>query len=151
MGCLSGIFYVVLAVGWFYSVSTNVVIYTVTFDRCIQSSTCPQGNPSRFNATFALNGTLSPNMTLNVGDQLKFNLSTTVLIHPLTICRNSPLPKFCEGAHGTDELNIPITRAGQTTSVTFTTIGSYYYGCRNHPGMGALINVTKTINDRSSP
>ncbi|CAF1542496.1 unnamed protein product [Rotaria magnacalcarata] len=148
---LPGLFYVVLAVALFYSISANVVIYTVTFDRCIHNSTCPQGNPTKFNSTFTLNGTLSPIVTLNVGDKLQFNLATTVVIHPLTICKNSPVPKFCQGVRGKDELNKPITKAGETTFVTFTTIGSYYYGCLFHPGMGALINVTSSTAVRSSP
>ncbi|CAM4763658.1 unnamed protein product [Rotaria magnacalcarata] len=129
---LSGLFYVVLTVALFYSISANVVIYTVTFDRCIHNSTCPQGNPTKFNSTFTLN-------------------ATTVVIHPLTICKNSPVPKFCQGVRGKDELNKPITKAGETTFVTFTTIGSYYYGCLFHPGMGALINVTSSTAVRSSP
>ena len=133
--------FVVLAVVSFFSVSANVVIYTVTFVPCVQGSTCPQGNPSAYNATFALNGTLSPNLTLNVGDQLVFNLATNVPIHPLTICQNSPVPQFCQGVTTSNELNTPITQAGPSTSVTFTTAGTYYYGCHNHPGMGATINV----------
>jgi hypothetical protein len=132
---------VVLFVVASFNVSTNVVMYTVTFVPCVPGSTCPQGNPTAFNSTFALNGTLSPNLTLNAGDQLVFNLATNVPIHPLTICQNSPLQNFCQGVTGSNELNIPITQAGETTSVTFTAAGTYYYGCHNHPGMGATINV----------
>ncbi|CAF3735765.1 unnamed protein product [Adineta steineri] len=134
----------------FSNVSANLIIYTVTFVSCVENSTCPQGNPAAYSATFALNGTLSPNITLNVGDQLQFNLDTTVSIHPLTICQNSAIPNFCKAAATSDELNTPITNAGDTTSVVFNTSGTYYYGCHNHPGMGAMINVIQTVTTASS-
>ncbi|UJR16989.1 hypothetical protein I4U23_003887 [Adineta vaga] len=144
----ANLLFVALAVLSFYSVSTDIVTYTVTFGPCVQNVTCPQGNPARFNGTFILNGTISPKLVLNVGDRLTFNLATDVPIHPLTICRNSPIPKFCQGSNGTDELNIPITHAGDTTSVTFTTAGSYFYGCNFHTGMGSFINVTNPSSSK---
>jgi hypothetical protein len=128
----------------FFSVSANNIIYSVTFVPCVPGSTCPQGNPSFFNQTFALNGTISPNLTLNVGDRLEFDLATNVSIHPLTICQNSPVPNFCKGAANSNLLNTPITLAGTSTAVNFTTAGTYYYGCQNHPGMGATITVVQT-------
>jgi hypothetical protein len=109
---------------------------------CSPGTTCPLGNPSTYNRTFALNGTLSPNLTLNAGDQLQFNLATTVPNHPLTICQNSIVPSFCMQATGSNLLNTPITQAGNNTSVTFVMVGTYYYGCMNHAGMGATITVT---------
>ncbi|CAF0794446.1 unnamed protein product [Adineta steineri] len=142
--------YFALIVVAFSNVSANLVIYTVTFVSCVENSTCPQGNLPTYSATFALNGTLSPNITLNAGDQLRFNLATTVTIHPLTICQNSAVPNFCKGAATSDELNTPITNAGDTTSVTFNTSGTYYYGCHNHPGMGAMINVIQTVTTTAS-
>jgi hypothetical protein len=141
---------VILAVILFFSVSANVVIYSVTFVSCVPGSTCPQGNLASFNQTFALNNTLSPNLTLNVGDTLQFNLATNVTIHPLTICQNSTVPNFCRQAANSSLLNTPITLAGTNTSFMFTTAGTYYYGCHNHPGMGATINVTQTTNTTSS-
>jgi hypothetical protein len=144
MSRLSNLLFVVLAVVVFINVSANNVAYIVTFLPCIQGSTCPQGNPSNFNASFALNGTISPNLTLNVGDQLQFYLIVNVSIHPLLICQNSPVPSFCQGASNSSQLNSPITQAGTNISVTFTTAGIYYYGCFHHPGMGATINVTQT-------
>ncbi len=78
---------VVLVVVSFINVPANVVIYTVTFLPCVSGSTYPQGNPTIYNSTFALNGTLSPNLTLNTVDQLVFNLAINVPIHPLTICQ----------------------------------------------------------------
>ena len=137
------IFGLVVVVG-FASVSANVAIYSVTFVPCVPGSTCPQGNPLFFNQTFALNGALSPNLILSVGDRLEFDLVTSVPIHPLTICQNSPLPNFCRGANTSDQLKTPITQAGTNISVTFTTAGTYYYGCFNHPGMGARIDVIQT-------
>ncbi|CAF4441410.1 unnamed protein product, partial [Adineta steineri] len=98
MAHLLWLLYFVLIVVAFSSVSANLVIYNVTFVPCVQGSTCPQGNLLSYNATFALNGTLSPNITLNVGDTLQFNLATTVPSHPLTICQNSVVPSFCQGA-----------------------------------------------------
>ncbi|CAF3209558.1 unnamed protein product [Rotaria socialis] len=147
---LSSFFCIIFAVASFYGVSAEIVKYTVTFDPCVQNATCPQGNPAKFNHTFALNGTLSPKLNLTVGDRLQFNLAVNVSIHPLTICQNSPIPQFCQGVNGTDELNIPITQAGETTSVTFIAVGTYYYGCNYHPGMGALINVTSSTIVKSS-
>jgi hypothetical protein len=141
---------IVLAVVTLFSVSADIVIYVATFVPCVPGATCPQGNPATFNKTFALNGTISLNLTLHVGDRLQFNLATTVPIHPLAICRNSPVPKFCQGVTNSDELNTPITQAGTNTSVTFTTAGTYYYGCFNHPGMGGTINVVQTATVTSS-
>ncbi|CAF0948483.1 unnamed protein product [Adineta ricciae] len=148
MSSLSSLLVVALAIVSFYSVSTVVVTYTATFEACVQGLTCPEGNPSRFNHTFALNGTLSPNVTLQVGDVLRFDLETNVPIHPLTICRNSPIPKFCQDANGTDVLNIPITKAGDSTVAVFTRPGTFYYGCNYHPGMGAFVNVTRPTSLR---
>ena len=143
MARLLRLVYVVLAFVAINSVSAGVVTYTVAFVSCVQGSTCPQGNPSFFSQAFALNGTLSRTLKLKTGDRLKFHLVTNVPSHPLTICKNSPLPQFCEGATGSDRLNTPITKANSTTSVTFTTAGTYYYGCNNHPGMGGTIRVMK--------
>jgi hypothetical protein len=151
MAGLSGLVFVVLAGVSFFSVSANVVSYTVTFVACVPGSTCPTGNPTTFNMTFALNGTLSPNLSLYVGDQLQFNLATTVSIHPLTICQNSASPQFCQGVATSNELSTPITVAGATASATFTTSGTYYYGCHNHPGMGATISVTNIGHQVSAP
>jgi len=148
---LSALVFVVLAVVSLFSVSANVVSYTVTFVACVPGSTCPTGNPTTFNMTFALNGTLSPNLILHVGDQLQFNLATTVSIHPLTICQNSSSPQFCQGVAIGNELSTPITVAGATASVNFTTNGTYYYGCHNHPGMGATISVTNIGHQVSAP
>ncbi|CAF3229385.1 unnamed protein product [Rotaria sp. Silwood2] len=126
-------------------------MYTITFVPCIQDSTCPQGNPIFFNKTFALNGTLSPNLILNVGDQLIFTLAANVSIHPLLICQNSFIPKFCQGANTTNELSTPITQAGTNASVTFINAGIYYYGCKNHPGMGAIISIIPTTTSTPPP
>jgi len=132
---------IILAVISLCSVSGKVVKYTVTFVPCAQGLTCPQKNPTTFNKTFALNGTLSPNIKLKIGDQLVFLLATTVTIHPLAICKSSPIPLFCQGATGKNLLNTPITQAGTQTSVTFKQKGIYRYGCHYHPGMGATIKV----------
>jgi plastocyanin len=145
MAHLSGLLSVVLAVVAFCAVSASTVTYNVTFVTCVQGSTCPQGDLTSFNKSFALDNVIAPNVTLIVGDQLVFNLQTSTGIHPLSICQNSPLPKFCQGASGTDLLNTPITNAGSNTSYTFTTAGVYYYGCNNHPGMGATIIVLSGI------
>lgn len=150
MARMSSLLLVVLAVVTFFSASANVVTYTATFGPCVPSGSCPPGNPPKYNATFSLNGVLSPRLYLFVGDQLKFNLATNVPIHPLTICRNSPFPKFCADANGTDVLNVPITKAGETTVAQFFTAGNYYYGCNYHPGMGATITVFPTTRDSSS-
>jgi hypothetical protein len=151
---LSGLFSIVLAFLAFANASAKVVTYRVTFVPCKQGSTCPQGNPSFSGHAFALNNTVSPSLKLNVGDQLVFNLDTDVSFHPLTICKNSPVPHFCQGATSTDKLNTPITSSGAKTSVTFATAGTYYYGCLNHPGMGATINVkqraTRTTRRRTT-
>jgi hypothetical protein len=140
VGLLSAVLFVVAV----FHVSATNVVYSVTFLPCVPGMTCPMGNPSVFNQTFALNGMLSPNLTLKVGDRLEFDLVQNVSIHPLTICQNSPSPQFCRGAASNNQLNTPITLAGTNTSVTFTAAGIYYYGCYNHPGMGATINVTTT-------
>jgi len=140
----SGLFSIILAFLVFTNASSKVVTYDVTFVSCIQGSTCPQGNPSFASKTFALNNALSPSLNLNVGDKLVFNLATDVSFHPLTICKNSPVPRFCQGATGSDKLNTPVTQSGTTTSATFATAGTYYYGCLNHPGMGATINVIQS-------
>ncbi|CAF1456840.1 unnamed protein product [Rotaria sp. Silwood1] len=150
MGHMPGLLLTVLAVVAFFSVSADVVMYTVTFVPCVLNSSCPEGNPSRFNQTFAVNGIISPKLYLRVGDKLVFNLATNVPIHPLSICRHSPLPKFCAGANGTNLLNTPITVEGDCTSFNFTTAGTYYYGCNYHPGMGATIIVFPTSTDSSS-
>lgn len=135
----------------FSIVTSDVIIYMITFLPCVPNLSCPLGNPTSFSHTFTLNDTLSPNLTLSVGDQLQFNLVTSVPNHPLTICQNSPPPRYCQGAANADELNTPITQAGATTGVTFTTTGTYYYGCKNHPGMGAKIDVIQhTTRDSSS-
>ncbi|CAF2051309.1 unnamed protein product [Rotaria magnacalcarata] len=47
-------------------------------------------------------------------------------------------------ANGANALSTPITPAGTSISITFTNAGIYYYGCKNHPGMAAMINVTST-------
>ncbi|CAF1029108.1 unnamed protein product [Rotaria sordida] len=60
------------------------------------------------------------------------------------------LPKFCAGANGTDVLNIPITKAGDSTSANFIAAGTYYYGCNYHPGMGATIIVFPSSTGSSS-
>jgi len=150
MARLSTLLFVMLAIIVFISVSGNNVTYSVTFLACVPGSTCPQGNPSNFNATFALNGTISPNLTLNVGDRLEFDLAVNVSIHPLTICQNSTVPSFCQGVTNISQLGNSITLAGTNISVTFTTAGIYYYGCHNHPGMGATINVVQTATSTSS-
>ncbi|CAF1165461.1 unnamed protein product [Adineta steineri] len=150
MARLSNLLLVVLAAATIFCVSADVLSYTATFVQCVSNASCPQGNPGRFNRTFALNDIVSPNLYLMVGDQLEFKLAVNVSIHPLTICQNSPLPKFCQGSNGTDVLNVPITVAGQTTSTTFTTAGTYYYGCNYHPGMGATITVFPNSVDSSS-
>jgi hypothetical protein len=142
MAGLSNLIFVVLALVSFISISANVVFYTVTFVACVPNSTCPTGNPTFYNMTFALNGTLSPNLNLKVNDQLQFTLATNVPIHPLTICQNSSSPQFCQGAATSNQLNTPITTIGSNTSASFTAAGTYYYGCLNHPGMGATITVT---------
>lgn len=150
MARLFGFIFVVVVVLGFASVSADVAIYSVTFVPCVPGATCPQGNLPSFNQTFALNGTLSPNLTLTVGDRLEFDLVTSVPIHPLTICQNSPLPNFCRGANTSDQLKTPITQAGTNISVTFTSAGTFYYGCFNHPGMGARIDVIQTTTTSSS-
>jgi hypothetical protein len=144
MATLSGLVFIVLVVGSLYSVSASVVFYTVTFVACVPGSTCPTGNPASFNMTFALNGTLSPNLNLKVNDVLQFNLITNVPSHPLTICQNSSSPQFCQGAVAANQLSTPITAAGANSSANFTTAGTYYYGCNNHPGMGATIYVSSS-------
>ncbi|CAF3352799.1 unnamed protein product [Rotaria socialis] len=101
------------------------------------------------NANLALNGSTSPNLNLNVHNQLIFNLTTNVSIHPLLICQNSSIPHFCQGANGANALSTPITLAGASISITFTNAGIYKYGCKNHPGMGAMINVTSTSGTRN--
>lgn len=141
MARLLSLVYVVLAFVAINSVSAGVARYMVAFVRCVQGSTCPQGNPAFFSQAFALNGTLSRTLKLKTGDQLIFHLVTNVPSHPLTICKNSMLPQFCQGSTGSNRLNSPITKANSTTSVTFTTAGTYYYGCNNHPGMGGTIRV----------
>jgi hypothetical protein len=150
MASLLHVLSVLLAVITFYSVSASVVTYTVTFVSCVQGSTCPQGNPTTYNSAFALNGTIGLNLTLTVGDQLVFNLATNVTSHPLTICQNSPVPQFCQGAANSNLLNTPITLAGTSTSSTFPTAGTYYYGCNIHPGMGATIMVMQANSGTSS-
>lgn len=150
MARLSSLVCVVLIVVILNSISANNVIYSVTFVSCVQGTSCPQGNPSIFNQTFALNDTISPNLTLNVGDRLEFDLMVNVSIHPLTICQNSSSPYFCQGVSGNDVLSTEITVAGTNTSVTFTTAGIYYYGCHTHPGMGAIINVVQTATSTLS-
>ena len=142
MARLSSLLSILLAAVTFLNVSASLVTYSVTFVSCSPGTTCPQGNPSAYNRTFALNGTLSPNLALSTGDQLQFNLASTVSSHPLSICQNSAVPSFCMQATGSNLLNTPITQSGSSTSVTFTTAGTYYYGCNNHPGMGAIITVT---------
>lgn len=91
---LSCLFSMILAFLAFASSSAKVITYRVTFVPCKQDSTCPRGNPSFSSKTFALNNTLSPSLKLNVGDQLVFNLATDVSFHLLTICKNSPVPRF---------------------------------------------------------
>jgi len=151
MAGLSGLVVVVLAIVSFFSVSANVVSYTATFVACVPGSTCPTGNPTTYNMTYALNGNLAPNLSLHVGDQLQLTLAATVSSHPLTICQNSASPQFCQGAATSDELSAPITAAGATASVTFNSSGTYYYGCHNHPGMGATITVTNIGHQVSAP
>ncbi|CAF1511851.1 unnamed protein product [Rotaria sp. Silwood1] len=151
MARLSNLLFILLIAVSLLYVSANVVIYTVTFVSCVQNSTCPQGNPTFFNQTFSLNGTLSPNLTLNVGDQLIFNLATNVPIHPLTICQNSSIPKFCQGSDTTNQLSTPITQAGTNAAATFMNAGIYYYGCKNHPGMGAIISIVQTTTSTLPP
>lgn len=141
---------VVLSVVAFCNVSARTVKYTVTFVGCVWTESCPEGNPTKFNATFAVNDIISPKLYLYEGDKLVFNLATDVPIHPLTICQNSLIPNYCAGSNGTDILNIPITKAGDTTSATLTVAGTYYYGCNYHPGMGATIIVFPNSAARSS-
>ena len=150
MARMSSLLLIVLAVTAFYSVSADLAMYTVNFVPCVSDLSCPEGNPSKFNATFAVNGIISPKLYLTVGDKLVFNLATNVPIHPLTICKNSQFPKFCQGANGTNVLNMPITVAGDSTSTNFTTAGIYYYGCNYHPGMGAVIIVVPSGTDNLS-
>lgn len=150
MDRMSSVFLAVLAMVTFLGVSAEVAMYTVTFVPCVPNTSCPQGNPSRFNATFAVNGIISPQLYVRVGDRLVFNLATDVPIHPLSICRDSPLPKFCADANSTTLLNEPITVAGDSTSTNFTMPGTYFYGCNYHPGMGATITVFPASTDRAS-
>jgi hypothetical protein len=141
---------VVLAALVIVNVSATVVIYTVTLLPCVPSTTCPLGNLAAYNRTFTLNGVLSPNISLNVNDTLQFNLNQTVTIHPLIICKNSSSPYFCQGVANSSILSIPITQAGNSSSYTFTVAGIYYYGCFNHPGMGAMITVMQTTTAMST-
>lgn len=92
MASLSGLLFAALTVVMFFSVLATNVVYNVTFLSCVPGSTCPQGNPSSYNRTFALNGTLRPNLTLKVGDRLEFDLAQNVPNHPLAICQNSTIP-----------------------------------------------------------
>jgi hypothetical protein len=140
---LLGFLSVILAVTTSFSVSAHVLRYSVTFVPCAQGSTCPHGNPITLSRTFALNGTLNPNLTLNAGDRLEFDLATAVPNYPLVICQKSTLPDFCHGVANSNLLNTPITQAGTNTSATFTTAGTYYYGCHTQPGMGGIINVVQ--------
>jgi hypothetical protein len=133
---------IMIAVAILSNVSADIVTYNVTFVPCNQGSTCPQGNPNFYNRTFALNGVISPDLYLHVGDQLVFNLQTTLTAHLLEICKNSTVPNFCKGAANSDLLSTQLTQAGTSTSVTFNTTGDYFYGCYNHQGMGATIHVT---------
>ena len=150
MGRMSSAFFTALAVVTFFSVSADVVMYTVTFVPCVPNASCPQGNPSRFNATFAVNGVISPKLYVRVNDRLVFNLATNVPIHPLSICRDSPLPMFCADANSTTLLNHPITVEGDSTSANFTMPGTYFYGCNYHPGMGSTITVFPIGTDSGS-
>jgi hypothetical protein len=143
MARLLGFLSVILAVTTSFNVSANVLKYSVTFVPCSQGSTCPHGNPITLSRTFALNGTLNPNLTLNAGDRLEFVLATTVPNYPLVICQKSAIPDFCHGVPNSNLLNTQITQAGTNTSFTFTTAGTYYYGCHNQPGMGGIITVVQ--------
>ena len=149
MACVLGFLLVfVLLAGYLDSSAGAVRRYTVTLVSCTQGSTCPQGN--YFGQTYALNGTINPNLQLRVGDRLVFLLATNVPYHPLTICRNRASPYFCQGAGTNETLNRPITQAGSRTVVTFTTAGTYYYGCLYHTGMGARIQVTRRASGWSA-
>jgi len=142
---------VILAVTTSFSVSAHVLRYSVTFVPCTQGSTCPHGNPITLSRTFALNGTLNPNLTLNAGDRLEFDLATAVPNYPLVICQKSDLPDFCHGVANSNLLNTPITQAGTNTSATFITAGIYYYGCHTQPGMGGIINVIQITTTTTTP
>ncbi|CAF1147749.1 unnamed protein product [Rotaria sordida] len=110
-----------------------------------QASTITHGTNSSLFRDDSLNG----GVTNPDGVELKFII---FIQHRLRTSKNKiiSLPKFCAGANGTDVLNIPITKAGDSTSANFIAAGTYYYGCNYHPGMGATIIVFPTSTGSSS-
>lgn len=139
MGHLSSLLSVLLIVVTIFDVSATTVTYNVTRTSCVVGSTCPSGNIN--GQIFVLNGVPIPDLQLNKGDTLILVLQVSSGNHPVAICQNSNPPLFCHDATGSDLLNTPITTIGATTSVTFTTDGTYYYGCLRHAAMGATITV----------
>ena len=113
----------------FSSDSITVKSFNVRLVSCVQGSTCPPGNPSFISMAFSLNGTIGRNVSLTVGSRLVLYLRTDVSFHPLTICKNSPFPLFCQGASSSNLLRTPITKAGQQLAYRFNTTGTYFYGC----------------------
>ena len=140
MAHLSSLLSVLLVIVTIFGVSATTVTYNVTRTSCAIGVTCPPGNTN--GQIFVLNGVQVPDLQLNKGDTLTLTLQVNSANHPLTICQNSSPPLFCHNAAGSNLLNIPITTLGDTTSFTFTTDGTYYYGCLRHDAMGAIITVT---------
>ena len=139
MARLFGILSAVLATVTVFSVSATTVKYNVTRAACTVGSTCPTGNS--IGQVYFLNGVQAPNLTLNIDDTVQFTLAAASTAHPFTTCQNSNPPVFCQGATASNQLSAPIINAGDTATVTFSTVGTYYYGCLNHVAMGATITV----------
>jgi len=144
-----------LAIVGFCSAATTYNINFAAQSCTAGSGTCPGiGFQFAFSSGPwpAASGTLvQPVINLSVGDMLVFTRTATQGSHPFVICSGSDNTNQCY--HSTQgvgmNLTMPITNQNQMVTWTAANAGTYWYGCINHMGMGAQINVVTTGTDNT--
>ena len=88
-----------------------------------------------------LNGVVNgndPNITVNKGDTINFNVAVTG--HPFFLIKNS------NGGFGSDNLIEGVSNNGaENGTISWTSLesGTYYYICEYHPSMVGIITVNE--------
>jgi len=121
---------------------------------------CPPGYPVNYQFTNAVNALgqtagipqsspgveqtlLIPVFNIYVGDTITVYTQTGIFgTHPFTICSGSSTQ--CMQAPNGNIVLGPMANTGLSSTYTFTTAGTYQYGCHVHAGFGATINVMST-------
>jgi len=137
-----------LCIVGYCSAATNYNIYFEAFN-CVNQTGCPAIN-NRFKFTSTINWPdsqnplIAPSLTLSVGDMITFTRNRTSTVHPFVVCTNSDSTLMCHNSPPLNNLTFPITNAGNTVTWTAPAVGTYWYGCTRHDGMGGKITVVAT-------